>query len=94
MSDDSCLNILYFQDVRPECFSYVNNVWTQIESLTVPRTDSAFTTTPELSSSSKNDIMAIGGDNFAAGFLASSEIYTVSGNCWRIFCGIEAASFH
>ena len=69
-----------FQDSRPECFSYVNRVWTQIQSLTVPRKAAAFTSAPKSVSTSKKDIMVIGGENEAVDFLASSEMYTVSGD--------------
>ena len=71
--------MFHFQEVVSECFSYNNKVWTQIQSLTVPRDSAAFTSVPQLMATSKNDILVIGGWN-AAGLLTSGEMYSVSGN--------------
>ena len=57
--------MFHFQEVVSECFSYNNKIWTQIQSLTVPRGSAAFTSVPQLMATSKNDIMVIGGRNAA-----------------------------
>ena len=72
--------MFHFQEIVSECFSYNNKVWTQIQSLTVPRYGAAFPSVPQLMATSKNDIMVIGGENAAPGLLTSGEIYTVSGD--------------
>jgi hypothetical protein len=48
--------------------------------MTVPRLSSATTSFPKSGSSSEHDIMLIGGENAAAGFLFTNEVYTTSGN--------------
>ena len=69
----------FFQEIRSECYSYSNNVWTQIQSLAIPRHESGITSLPQSIATSKNDIFVVGGDNTAPGFLLSSESYTSAG---------------